>query len=99
MDYLSAAGRRAAGYPRMEVAVGLARAKVLLFAHDLAAALEALQQILARPDLTTAEFQEAALVQGRARLGARVDPHPDYSRRPFSDPRHWAPFILIGDGA
>jgi CHAT domain-containing protein/tetratricopeptide (TPR) repeat protein len=97
LDYLSAAGLRAAGEPRAEVAVSLARAQVQLFAYDLPAALETLQAVLARPDLTGAESREAARIGNLARLGARARPDPDYSRRPFDDPRHWAPFILIGD--
>ena len=97
LDYLSVASSRAAGDPRAEVAVSLARAQVLLFAYDLPAAIEALEQILTQPDLITAESQAATQARDLARLVARVRPRPDYSRRPFSDPRHWAPFILIGD--
>jgi CHAT domain-containing protein/tetratricopeptide (TPR) repeat protein len=97
LGYLSTAGARGTGDPRAEVAVGLARAQVHLFASDPPAALEVVEHILAQPDLTGTESQEATRVQEHARLVALVQPHPDYSRQPFSDPLHWAPFILVGD--
>jgi CHAT domain-containing protein/tetratricopeptide (TPR) repeat protein len=97
LDYLSAAALRATGDPRAEVALSLARAQVHLFACDPPAALEIVQHILPQPDLTSAESQEASRIQEYARLVALVEPDPDYSRRPFSDPHHWAPFILVGD--
>jgi CHAT domain-containing protein/tetratricopeptide (TPR) repeat protein len=97
LGYLSAASQRAVGDPRVEVAVSLARAQVLLFAHDLPGATATLKQILAQPDLTTAESRAATRARNLARLAARARPQPDYSRCPFSDPRHWAPFVLIGD--
>jgi CHAT domain-containing protein/tetratricopeptide (TPR) repeat protein len=97
LEYLSAASSRSVGDPRAEVAVSLARAQVLLFACDLPAATNTLEQILAQPGLTTAESRAATRARDLARLVARAQPRPDYSRRPFSDPRHWAPFILIGD--
>ena len=97
LDYLSAAGLRAAADPRAQIAVGLARAQVLLLAYDLPAALDALKQVLGQSGLTTAESREATRIGNLARLSARVRRDLDYSRRPFSDPRYWAPFILIGD--
>jgi CHAT domain-containing protein len=99
LDYLSAATLRAAGDPRADVAIDLARAQLLLFAHDLPTARTAVQEVLARSGLSIAESREAARLGDLAELLARLQPRPDYSRRPFSEPRHWAPFILIGDPA
>ena len=77
---------RARGRPgdsrRAEVAVSLARAQVLLFAYDLPAAIEALEQILTQPDLITAESQAATQARDLA-VACRPGTAPSrYSRRP-----------------
>jgi CHAT domain-containing protein/tetratricopeptide (TPR) repeat protein len=97
LDYLSAAGLRAGGDPRAEVAISLACAQVHLFGSDPPAAEDVVRTVFARGDLTHAESEEAARIRDIAGLFALVQPRLDYARRPFSDPRHWAAYILVGD--
>jgi CHAT domain-containing protein len=97
MAYLSAARLRAGDDPRAQVAIGLAEAQVQLCARDPRPALKIAAKTLERADLTNAEARAAANLRGLALLSERAEGSPDYSRRPFSHPQHWAPFILIGD--
>jgi len=98
MAYLSEVRLRVGDDPRAQVAVELAEAQVQLFARDPRAALKITVETLERADLANAEARTAARLRGLALLSERAERSPDYSRRPFSQPRHWAPFVLIGDG-
>ena len=68
-----------------------------MFACDLSAAMNTLEQILAQPGLTTAGSRAATRARDLARLVARAQPRPDYSAARSATRRHWRLFILIGD--
>jgi CHAT domain-containing protein len=76
-----------------------AYANALVGAGELAAAaaaLEALDHVLADasdPLLRTRVQRARTLVRVKSEAGVAAD----HERRPFADPRHWAPFILVGD--
>lgn len=56
------------------------------------------QQIADAPFTLPAALAEKAEA-GRAQVQsmARTGRSADYGRTPFADPRHWGPFVLIGD--
>jgi CHAT domain-containing protein/tetratricopeptide (TPR) repeat protein len=97
LGHLTEARQHPAVDPHLAVAFDLAEASLRLFAQDLPGALAAVQRVLSRERLSDAETSRAAALRELARIGELHPRQPDYSRSPFSDAAHWAPFVLIGD--
>ncbi|MFE6847539.1 hypothetical protein [Streptomyces sp. NPDC057686] len=88
--------------PERQLTALRARARMQLAAGDPAQAVTSHQVALdlltalphlADPSLAARLSEQAALLRVRARARAA----PDYGRRPFGHPYHWAPFVLHGD--
>ncbi|MFI6002103.1 CHAT domain-containing protein [Streptomyces sp. NPDC051366] len=88
--------------PERQLTALRARARMQLEAGDPAEALTGYQAALdllpalphpADPSLAARLSEQAALLHVHARARAA----PDYGRRPFAHPYHWAPFVLHGD--
>jgi CHAT domain-containing protein len=97
LAHLAGTRQRQAGDPRTLAAASLAEARLLLAAGDAGNALAAVADVLSRAGRDDAQTRQAQELRDRARLAARLSLNPDYTRRPFRDAEHWAPFILIGD--
>jgi CHAT domain-containing protein len=76
----------------------LAQARLRMAAADFVAAAAAYRDVLALPHAhampAVLEAARVGLLQSELLSG---DAAPDYTRRVFDDPYHWAPFVLIGD--
>ncbi|MFK0259377.1 CHAT domain-containing protein [Streptomyces sp. NPDC090445] len=88
--------------PERQLTALIARARMQVAARDPAEAATGYQAALdllpalprpADPSMAARLSERAALL----RFKARVPAAPDYGRRPFADPYHWAPFVLHGD--
>lgn len=99
LAHLDGTRQRLAGDPRALAAASLAEARLRLAAGDAASAMTAAEDAATLAGHGAAEARQAAELRERIRLALRRPQSPDYSRRPFRDAEHWAPFILIGDPA
>ncbi|GHH69837.1 hypothetical protein GCM10017673_20950 [Streptosporangium violaceochromogenes] len=97
LDHAVGARARLAGDPAAVAAVRLEEGRLHLAARDAATAIGVFSSLLAGNDLTGEQRHAAEVGMLRARLAAGRGAGPDFGLRVFTDPRHWAPFVLVGD--
>lgn len=95
LDYLDGVRRRSGTDLRTRIAAELATVQLRLHAQDARRARADAAAVLDLK-LTSVERRSAVKLHRLASVAARASRAPDYSRRPFDNPRYWAAFVLIG---
>lgn len=97
LDHALSARARLAGDPAAVATVRLEEGRLHLAARDFTTAIGVFSVLLAGDGLTGEQRYAAEVGMLRARLAAGRGAGPDFGLRVFTDPRHWASFVLVGD--